>query len=205
VAAAGVVPASTTTEGSRKSLRCHFDRDDAKIAIHFEYSPTMDDVPDERDPADRYKGDTDLVGYRGVVYTPAGFGKRLGTRFGRAMQRVEVGVGIGAYHITGDTLLKDSLTPWVAPVRVRVFPIEFIYALFADPPKGGVHAFRDAGPGRRFARVIEYRAGWDVMLSNLDPNDFRVAKPKGGRGEWMTTGGFQLDALALWDAVIRSR
>lgn len=197
--AAGVAPVSTTPETPRKRVGCHFDRDDAKIAIHFEYSPTLDDRPEERNPAERYQGDTDLIGYRGVVYTPVGFGKGLSTSWGRALQRVEVGVGLGAYRITGDTLLKDSLTPWVAPVRVRVFPVEFIYALVS---KGGVRAYRDAPWGRRYARVIEYRAGWDVMLSNLDPNDFRVAKPKAGRGEWIPTGGFQVDALALWQAVV---
>lgn len=140
--------------------------------------------------------------FRGLAYVPVSQLTSLRNRpresTARAVfQQVSVGIGAGAYVISGDATVESPVLLPVMPVRVKVLPIELIVQ-WCKPKARATATTDQVSRARRLERALEYRAGFDFTLAAPNPADFRTAIPE-PRREWLETYSLQVDLGRLLD------
>jgi hypothetical protein len=188
----------------RRFRKCRVDRSNNIVSIQLEIGRYKDDLDDKR-----YEGTTRLTTITAVAYLPV---ERLfrwdwkrtlspGGRF------LEVGAGVGAYGLDGDTLRDEDLWRGVVPMRVRLIPSEIIYALY-KPRKPGLDVSlnprTEGNRWRRLFQAVEYRFGQDLVLGTLDSDLFSDAGPSttNQKHEWVRSHGFNIDLGIAFRALI---
>lgn len=184
-------------EAARRFHRCLPNRANNVVSVQLEYGQ-WDDHPD------KYVGDTDLRSIMAVVYVPieriltANWNKPLS----RSSRWLEVGAGIGAYGMSGDTLRDKDLWRGVVPFRIRLIPSEIFYIGRRDAHRSLDPEYRtdDAdGRWRRFLQTFQFKLGFDLVLGTMSRDLFtpeelsRSDKPT----EFVGTYGVQFDLGAL--------
>ena len=179
---------------------CRLDRANVVASIHYE-GGRWDDTPDD------YSADTKLRSYLAIVYIPV---PRFYTRgdLPRYSRAIEVGIGGGAYQLTGSTIRDKNLWRGVVPLRLRMIPSEILWEMARDGAPMRYDTASWKARVRRALQSIQYRVGADWVLGEWDPEPFTVAKPS-GRNELVPTHGFEIDlgllARALRPGVNREK
>lgn len=189
----------------RRFRRCRVDRSNNIVSIQLEIGRYSDD---DRS-AQRYEGHTRLTTVNAIAYLPV---ERLirwnwrrslspGGRF------VEVGTGVGAYGLNGSTLRDEDLWRGVVPMRVRIIPSEFVYAMFRPTKPGldvSLNPKTEANRWRRLLQAVEYRFGQDLVLGTLDRDLYGAEGPVtiDQKHEWVRSYGFNFDLGIAFRALI---
>jgi hypothetical protein len=165
---------------------CRLDRSNVVASIHYE-GGRWDDTPND------YGAETKLRSYLAVIYIPV---PRFYTRgdLPRYSRAIEVGIGGGAYQLTGSTIRDKNLWRGVVPLRLRVIPSEIVWEMAKD---GAPMRYDTSGwkaRARRALQSVQYRVGADWVLGEWDPAPFVVAGAQpSGRNELVPTHGVEID------------
>lgn len=165
---------------------CKADRANTVFGLQLEMG-FWDDNPD---PA-RYSGDAHLKSFQLVAYFPVH--KIFATDVNRATRAIEFGAGLGAYKLTGQTVIEPDYWRGSVPLRVRVMPSELFFG--KDSKK--------SPQLRRALQAIQVRAGWDFLPGTVSSDSFNGLPSGKTSNEFVKTVGVQFDLGSLFWAGVK--
>ena len=185
--------------------RCRVDRSNNLLSVSLELDVVKDRLKYKRDTP--YEGKTDLVAMAVVGYVPIGRIGQLASlvrgrkhRWGHNVpawgRTIEIGVGAGAYGLTGSTLTNRDMWRGIVPLRVRALPVELVWQLVASHKNknrttGGLDTSLPpedkASRLRRAAQAFEYRFGQDLVIGTIDARLYGDNGPRttDDQNEWI--------------------
>lgn len=171
-----------------KLYRCRPNRSNNIMSVQLEYGSWEDK------PRGRYLNEATLHNISAIAYFPL---QRvvMPWRWDKDVPRwsrwVEVGVGVGAYGLTGSAIRDNDLWRGVIPWRVRVIPSEIFYNMREDRARDAFSPQRT----RRILQAVQITGGYDWLLGRLDERQFDAPglQVSEQRRERVRSVGLQID------------
>jgi hypothetical protein len=188
---------------------CFLDRSNSIASLQVD-AGFFDDRGGKFESSPTYAGDTDLIRFAIVIYTPL---QRLNPfqwgksgRLNRWLRPIDLGAGLGAYILSGSTITPENgLWRAIVPLRIRAMPSEWFFPgrrdLVAQHPSDD----GSGGRSRRFSQAFKVFAGFDWVLGRYNASDFTssdVTPDLERRGEKIFTWGIEMDLGLLARAAV---